>query len=783
MRKITKCLISMMLVVFLLFMSTVPVFAAKKYGEEYISDLRIVYASDYVDAKRTLTDLGLKDYYVFNANLNKNTGKKGVFLAYKTTTNIEDAITDIAVMQMNGGYSEGNYQQMIKDSYSDYLALGDNYLTAIEYFNEAYDAGNYLAEIAHRQLNFYNVVTEGNLEKPDFEGMHLGDIFYEGVDSSDLATMFMEGNSYALSNIRSLIAMGVSYNETDLTYLELVAIDAKEYGANKNPFVDRDYEEIAKIVAPTITVFRDMFGELEAHDDELNYADEEFTEKELYYAEYKVMSEMAKATSYIDGKTFYEFCLDYNSNQHGYEVLYPLVSAMNEGQLAMTKVAHYYDVVRYSMTLQSNEDIEAKLAEMEEKYSQNPFNVYTGVDRTIYRDSFALTSAAYRADASTESGISEALYGGKLPGFNIAATVVGSLGAAYLAYGLGKFGYSVWTASKAISAYDVQYDSIVNNFLSNANVNNISNVFSYYYADTPTEIVNDMFKDCIKSQFNSYSAEEYAGWTISQKYAHLETYCNLNTIHDERLVDAFSKVNTQFGKYAAKDPVFMSAQDKAAVATQNVKDSLGFLKGAAIVGGLMMLVSAVKLGYSVWHYYHPEYDDIPTAMVDLINTPDGDRYIKYDVVYEAEPRSDGSLIAGDLNAFSAERWNALYYTKSYEAGKPLLAYDYVVSHTSNVPPEKHMPVHRFGEVVCYNLNKYNFNDDTSIYLSIKQSDNQKAAIKDVPEVVGSVFSTGYMLLAGGVGIAAGVGGTIGTLEIIKRRKNKAISKAEAADEV
>ena len=108
MNKMTKRIISLMLTVCLLFLATVPVSAARVYAEEYISDLRIVYASDYSGAKRTLIDLGLEDYKVFNANLNENTGKKGVFLAYKTTTDIEDAITDIAVMQMNGGYSEGD---------------------------------------------------------------------------------------------------------------------------------------------------------------------------------------------------------------------------------------------------------------------------------------------------------------------------------------------------------------------------------------------------------------------------------------------------------------------------------------------------------------------------------------------------------------------------------------------------------------------------------------------------------------------------------------------------
>jgi hypothetical protein len=168
-------------------------------------------------------------------------------------------------------------------------------------------------------------------------------------------------------------------------------------------------------------------------------------------------------------------------------------------------------------------------------------------------------------------------------------------------------------------------------------------------------------------------------------------------------------------------------------------------------------------------------------MVDLIDTKDGDRYIKYDVVYEVEPQEDGTFIGADLNAFEASRWNAMYYTKSYEAGKPLLANEFVVSTTSNVPAEKYMPVHRFGEVVCYNLNKYNFNDDHSIFLSVKQSDKQKSAVADVPVIVGSVFSAGYMILAGGVGLIAGVGGTIGTVEIIKRRKTKKNKEAEATE--
>jgi hypothetical protein len=208
---------------------------------------------------------------------------------------------------------------------------------------------------------------------------------------------------------------------------------------------------------------------------------------------------------------------------------------------------------------------------------------------------------------------------------------------------------------------------------------------------------------------------------------------------------------------------------------------MSFVYGMYIVGGLMALSSAVKLGYEIYNYYHPEYDDIPTAMVDLIDTVDGDRYIKYDVVYEAEYNDNGDYSAADLNAFSANRWNALYFTKSYEAGKPLLANEFKVSYNNHTPDKNYAPVHRFGEVISYNLNKYNFNETQSIYLSVKQSENQKAAVADVPEIVGSVFSTGYIILAGGVGALVGVGGTIGANQLIKRRKKATNYEAEITE--
>ena len=235
--------------------------------------------------------------------------------------------------------------------------------------------------------------------------------------------------------------------------------------------------------------------------------------------------------------------------------------------------------------------------------------------------------------------------------------------------------------------------------------------------------------------------------------------------------DIWEKYNAEY------TGVMKSAKTQAKAATQTaVKTSSWgprlFTGALYVVGALSMAYSAVSLYTKIHDYYNPTYDVVPEAMVDLIDTADGDRYIKYDVVREVTIRDTktGTYHPADLNAYEAQRWNALYYTKSYEAGKPLLA-DFVLSNASNRAGEGYLPVHRFGEVVCYDLNKYTFKSSSdTIYLSIAQSENQKSAVADVPEVVGSVFGTGFLFLIGGAGLVIGAGATVGVQSVLKKKK-------------
>ena len=143
MKKIVKSLVAILLAISMILGAAVTMAAAGQ--EEYLSDLRLVYAYSYKEAGRVLANSKMEGYQILNQNLNAGSDEIGVWLAYKTTTNINEAITDMAVMQMGGGYRAGNYSELIKRERDDFLEMGETYLQAVEYFMEAYDAGSFLA--------------------------------------------------------------------------------------------------------------------------------------------------------------------------------------------------------------------------------------------------------------------------------------------------------------------------------------------------------------------------------------------------------------------------------------------------------------------------------------------------------------------------------------------------------------------------------------------------------------------------------------------------------------
>ena len=264
---------------------------------EYISELRIGYDSDEEDAYQSLVDEGFTvmtyntgyvnddvsgDYENY-ADLNQGGSSKTyifrkgsavVYLGYKTTTNKDEAITDIVAMEMNGNYSFVDYQNLLnKVKDTQLMPFIAQFSATLREYRENYRSGNAVlqakAQYAHDTLN---KLTE------DDSGMPLGDLLLnetkeemgdaaytalgesEQKNHADLCKILLQGNQLLIPQIKLLVAAAADTaennwldrlaavteqdlirdkaEETGATQADVMAILADEYGATAQKLGD-----------------------------------------------------------------------------------------------------------------------------------------------------------------------------------------------------------------------------------------------------------------------------------------------------------------------------------------------------------------------------------------------------------------------------------------------------------------------------------------------------------------------------------------------------------------
>jgi hypothetical protein len=397
------------------------------------------------------------------------------------------------------------------------------------------------------------------------------------------------------------------------------------------------------------------------------------------------------------------------------------------------------------------------------------------VDRTIYDQTFALTTAAYRADAYTDSNsLADALFGEDNWRETTKQLAMGALGV----------GLSVWaivrTAKGGFGVPAIEAAAMSKNAVEKVadKAHKLAQELSKekmegWGQETYLDIVENLYTKYSILEDNKYLVENWDNLDFGDKINEVRAilsdhYGSLVATNDD--MDAILEISHEYVTKMKNE--FQSGLSSAKRSVRlSVYGGRNFTGLLYIAGAASLAYSAISLYKQINDHYHPKYDEIPMAMVDLVKTVDGDRYIKYDVVLDAKLK-DGEYHAADLNAFEGERWNALYYTKNSEAGKPLLA-DFEISNSDSNAGKGYSPVHRFGEVVCYDLNKYNFSSKSdTIFLSIRQSENLKSDYADVPDIVGAIIGEGFWALAGCLGVVIGAGGTILTNSFLKKKKSE-----------
>ena len=725
MKGLVRKTISIVLVITTLLTLVIPASAARPKANQFLSELQMAQASTADEAKTMLITAG---YTVIDKDLNPD-GEVSVYLGYKTSTNVEDAITDIAVMNMNGGYSITDYNRILEDTKTEYKAMTANYRIVAKEFAENYMAGDRDAKLAYRQLNYYYIEKNG-------KKTYMGDFMLNFPATDDeFVDILLKGNLFVLNNIRALLAMGVG--QPDVSIEERVT----EITHDETVYANEGYQTLAKALFESLMNAKVRIDETNKAIQEVESDEASTKEEKLEIIEILVSSIQNTVAfrslieSYPYGDTTYGEYLQSKNYITDYSVFYPIIEALTPAQRILVEYGQLAEIVIYDTIRKSDEDIESKLKEVEEEFGE--ISVYHGTDLEAFNGSFAVTDDAMRVEAATGQSWMDAQDGGAQNDKLMVSILVGLGG----------------VLTTTISALFLK------------------ETISYYIAITPAyaetlEIVNNLS--------GTIESAKKAVEMLSQQigYNGLATDPVMRGVQRQlhSAIDNYVKFNDKL----MATP--MHAVDRSIWPI--VGSSIGVIIGLVMIG--YSITNIVKIANS----YKVEYTDIPINMIDCVDTENGNRYVRYRVVNSLYEEDDTiKTRPGDTNGYDGQQWNAIYYTKSYEAGKCLLSN---VDFPQNEKDfGKYTPVHEFGKVdVCYNINKYTKRNSLTssttditqdVFLAFQNSNAKKAAETEVPTIVGSVFNYGVAAISS----IAGFGLGMGVMAIIKSKKKKVEAEVPA----
>jgi hypothetical protein len=305
MKKRSGKLIACLLALLMLVMAPAQSFAAADGGDQdkenakggkYISEVYVAYGKDEASAKKVLDSQGDK---AVSGNLTEK-GKTYVMMGYKTTSQKSKAIRDMALMNSRGGYTVGDYDNIIKEEKREIAGFLTRYMPAIKEYRANYRDGKAKAKIVHDLLNNY-IEDDSNMKMGD---LLLADTLQDkaGITASitsdnkeklpDLVTIIMQGNIMVVNSIYELLAMAADSSDTNLvdrfaakSYDDLLKdLDKEKPGLTepkKVQMIKGRYGTDAKIIAEETKAFAKALKEYEDSSLKLDKAKAKDVEKEL----------------------------------------------------------------------------------------------------------------------------------------------------------------------------------------------------------------------------------------------------------------------------------------------------------------------------------------------------------------------------------------------------------------------------------------------------------------------------------------------------------------------
>jgi hypothetical protein len=785
MKHLSKAIIAVFLAVLMGTLFPVQVFADTP---DYISEVK-VFMGDYSSAEAEGYTL-LKDGNN-PVDLNDDAGgsiaskgEKAVYLGYKTTKNRKEAITDLALMNMKGGYDVAEYDALynryinsqmmpfiqtflatINEYRANYVSKKTANKARAQYIHDTLnkffddDTGKGLGDLLLNTTIFemakpqYDALSDKEKEKTSFNDVNervrnsLSEV--ERKEHADLLTILAQGNGNAILLMQNLLMRAADSNNntwmdrmSDLSYDNLLdQTDLPPTDAKK---------KVAKLYDDTAQTILDMW---DSFSEEMNAYDENVEAVEKF--DFNACQKAIDAKDTITEKT---------SEEEKEKILNAFVDAagkLSEITAKSQAIAlhdamdemDYLDGTMLDFFMQSAEEIEDDITILYPMAAVLTNGQKAGLDIVSLRELCIITltdgkqykniDADFMEETSVFDGVDRRIYekgGVALTSDSLRkdalakATENDSFSFSWWTYGM--MGVTVLSAAALFAS--VKFLGKVKNLASEA-----TSQYEYVY-------------DVIEEK----GYNEITGATLSDKQIIAKMQSN----------NGYREVYNNYNS-----------------ANSLVKSTRYLVYGITAVMVIMIAVTTWLTWRDMCAYYDVKFSPIPHYMVDekdiIGYNKKGEKImLKNQSAYykavecnrtEADEMFKTLGTCADVNGDVGQQWLALYAVKN-ELMEPILASSLkVVVDSAEMPAGYKTGVHMFGSEAAFNLNSslYDWNDSApSVYIYFK-TDNSTAS------TTGANFTAGSLALAGGSGLALGV--VITALAMTSKRK-KTESKAATA---
>ena len=420
---IAKALISVSLAVLTAFLHPTQIVAATA-EDKYVSEMYIVTEEQKKQAE--------EDGYVVVPNplyknlLDEKNGASATYIAYKTTGKAEEAITDIRLMNMNGGWSFAEYEDYLESMKKTAKESANRLWDAILEFRAEW-ATDPTRENVKLAYDYLNLIYDDDVTGKDGAPMRLGDLLLDeskitGPDDETYTTLFMESNASVLQLIYNAMAFVTSRNADGKTFLDVLSEDD---GTLIELYVDdSSLDDTVAIMMNSVDSVRNAIRFYESSNvspENLPYGETVETYLDSISAEDAslwitgaTLVKILKNVSYygFDGslETLYDLFAaendSYANEDYMYSMLRPLAGAMTEGFRCVQNIGLTNVFAIAGQSVASLRDSVNTVCS-DEKYTsiaENGVSAFYNVNRMIYKDhAVAMTNAALRKNAEGDT--------------------------------------------------------------------------------------------------------------------------------------------------------------------------------------------------------------------------------------------------------------------------------------------------------------------------------------------------------------------------------------------